>query len=213
VRTLYNQIANQNRERLAALSDGVFAVAMTLLVLDLRLPPLEAIHSAHELAHGLLTLGPKLLMYFMSFLTLGIFWNGQQTQLNQFERVDRDLSWIHLAFLATITLMPFSTQFLAEFIAYRMALLVYWLNIFLPGALLFISWSYALRHDLVREDTRDGVRSAICRRVVIAQSLYAGGTLLCFIGTRWSIAAILLVQLNYALAPQLPWIKEKRSVR
>jgi uncharacterized membrane protein len=213
VRTLYNQIANQNRERLAALSDGVFAVAMTLLVLDLRLPALEAIHSEHELAHGLLMLGPKLLMYFMSFLTLGIFWNGQQTQLNQFERVDRDLSWIHLAFLATITLMPFSTQFLAEFIAYRMALLVYWLNIFLPGALLFISWSYALRHDLVREDTRDGVRSAICRRVVIAQSLYAGGALLCFIGTRWSIAAILLVQLNYALAPQLPWIKEKRSVR
>ncbi len=204
MRTLYNQIANQNRERLAALSDGVFAVAMTLLVLDLRLPAMETIYSERELWHGLLTLGPKLLMYFMSFLTLGIFWNGQQTQLNHFERVDRDLSWIHLAFLATITLMPFSTQLLAEFIAYRTALFAYWLNIFLPGALLYISWSYAIRHGLVRDDTDTGIRMAIWRRVVIAQALYAAGALLCFISTRWSIAAILVVQLNYAIAPRLP---------
>ncbi len=209
MRTLYNQIANQNQERLAALSDGVFAVAMTLLVLDLRLPALEAIHSEHELWYGLFRLGPKLLMYFMSFLTLGIFWNGQQTQLNHFERVDRDLSWIHLAFLATITLMPFSTQLLAEFIAYRTALFAYWLNIFLPGALLYISWSYAMRHGLIREDTPAEVRAAICRRVVIAQSLYATGALLCLINTRWSIAAILLVQLNYAIAPRLPFLREK----
>ena len=211
MRTLYNQIANQNGERLAALSDGVFAFAMTLLALDIRLPAMEAIHSEHDLWSGLMTLGPKLLMYLMSFLTLGIFWNGQQTQLNHFERVDRDLSWIHLAFLATITLMPFSTQLLADFIAYRTALFAYWLNIFLPGALLYISWSYAIRHGLVSEGTPAEVRAAICRRVVIAQSLYATGALLCFISTRWSIAAILLVQLNYAVAPRLLWQARNRD--
>ena len=140
--TLYNQIANQNRERLAALSDGVFAVAMTLLVLDLRVPAMEAIHSESDLWHALIKLSPRLLMYFMSFLTLGIFWNGQQTQLNYFERVNRDLSWIHLAFLVFITLLPFSTQLLAEFIHYRTALLVYWLNILVPGVSLYISWRY-----------------------------------------------------------------------
>ena len=133
MRTLYNQIANQNLERLAALSDGLFAFAMTLLVLDLRVPAMEAIHSEHDLRSALVALAPRLLMYLMSFLTLGIFWNGQQTQLNYFERADRDLSWIHLAFLAGVTLMPFSTQLLAEFIQYRTALLVYWFNIFFPG--------------------------------------------------------------------------------
>ena len=51
----------------------------------------------------------------MSFMTLGIFWNGQQTQLNHFARGNRDIAWIHLAFLACITFMPFSTQLLADF--------------------------------------------------------------------------------------------------
>jgi uncharacterized membrane protein len=203
VQTLYTRIANQNRERLAALSDGVFAVAMTLLVLDLRVPTVEAIRSEHQLWNALVVLGPRLLMYFMSFLTLGIFWNGQQTQLNYLDRVDRDLSWIHLWFLAAITLMPFSTQLLAEFMGYRVALLVYWLNIFLPGALLYWSWMASERRGLIREDTPLEIRKAICRRVLIAQALYAAGALLCFVSTWLSIGVILLVQLNYAIAPKL----------
>jgi uncharacterized membrane protein len=203
VPTLYNQIANQNRERLAALSDGVFAVGMTLLVLDLRVPAMEAIHSEHQLWSALVALSPRLLMYFMSFLTLGIFWNGQQTQLNYLERVDRDLSWIHLAFLVVITLMPFSTQLLAEFMRYRTALIAYWLNILAPGVILYVSWRYAGAHAFIREDTPVEIRRAICNRVIIAQSLYAFGALLCVINTYWSIGFILLVQLNYAIAPKI----------
>ena len=82
--------------RLAALSDGIFAVAMTLLVLDLRAPAAEAIHSEHELWRTLVA--PRLVMYLMSFMTLGIFWLGQYTQLNHLQRSSRSLTWIHLAF-------------------------------------------------------------------------------------------------------------------
>ena len=64
-------------------------------------------------------------MYAMSFLTLGIFWVGQQTQLNHLERADRDLAWLHIWYLAAVALMPFSTRLLAEFIEFRTALLVY----------------------------------------------------------------------------------------
>jgi hypothetical protein len=53
--------------------------------------------------------------YLMSFLTLGIFWNEQQAQLNHLERSDRHLTWIHMAFLFAVSLMPFSTRLLAEF--------------------------------------------------------------------------------------------------
>ena len=198
----YNRIAGQSVERLAALSDGIFAVAMTLMVLDLRLPAAQAIHGERDLWHALGALAPRLLTYLMSFLTLGIFWVGQQTQLNHLARSDRHLSWIHLGFLFAVTISPFSTMLLAEFITYRAALLVYWSNILLLGAILYGSWGYALRAGLVNDDIPADVPAAICRRIMIAQALYAVGALLCVISTYWSMAFILLVQLNYALAPR-----------
>uniref|UniRef100_A0A7V5CUB8 DUF1211 domain-containing protein n=1 Tax=Acidobacterium capsulatum TaxID=33075 RepID=A0A7V5CUB8_9BACT len=207
--TLYNRIANQSLERLAALSDGIFAVAMTLLVLDLHLPASEAIHSEHGLQAALWMLAPQLLVYLMSFMTLGIFWNGQQTQFHFFERSDRDLSWLHLGFLFTITVMPFTTQLLAHFLAYRTALVVYWFNILLPGLLLYASWRYATRAGLLKAEVPLEIRRAVRRRVVVAQSLYALGALLCVLGTRWSIGFILLVQMNYAVTPRLPGRSKK----
>ena len=198
----YNRIAGQSVDRLAALSDGIFAVAMTLMVLDLRLPAAQTIQGEHDLWRALLALLPRVLTYLMSFLTLGIFWVGQQTQLNHLARSDRHLSWIHLGFLFTVTVSPFSTMLLAEFMAYRAALLVYWMNILLLGTILYGSWGYALRAGLVNDELPADVPAAICRRIVIAQALYAVGAVLCVINTRWSIAVILLVQLNYAVAPR-----------
>lgn len=103
----YNEITGQSLERLAALSDGIFAVAMTLLVLDLHVPASELIHGEKELWHTLAEAVPQLISYLMSFMTLGIFWNGQQAQLNSFTRSDRNLSWIHMAFLFGVSIMPF----------------------------------------------------------------------------------------------------------
>ena len=203
MRSLYNRLAGQNLDRITALSDGVFSVAMTLLVLDLRAPAAGAIHSEQDLLHALLPLLPRLVTYLMSFLTLGIFWFGQQVQLDRLTRSGRDLAWIHIGFLCAVTLVPFSTALLAEYINYRVALLVYWGNILLLGLLLLWTWLEAVRAKHVREDTPPEVVAAICRRIVIAQSLYAFGAALCLIDTYWSIAFIVLVQLNYVVAP--PW--------
>lgn len=200
--TGYNRIAGQSAERLAALSDGVFAVAMTLLVLDLRAPAAEAIHSERDLWRALLGLAPRLLMYMMSFMTLGILWVGQQTQLNHLRRSSRGLTWIHLGFLFVVTTIPFSTSLLAEHTGYRLALLVYWLNIFLMGATLYWSWVCAVGSGLVKEDMPPQVSDAIKRRIVIAQSLYAFGALLCVFNPYWSIGFIVLMQLNYVIAPR-----------
>jgi uncharacterized membrane protein len=204
----YNQIAGQSVERLAALSDGIFGVAMTLLLLELHVPARELIHSEADLRHGLALLAPQLLVYLMSFLTLGIFWVGQQTQLNHLERSDRHFTWIHLAFLFCVTLMPFSTRLLAEFITYRTALIAYWANILVLGAMLFLSWGRATRAGIVKSDMPPHVPAAICRRIWIAQLLYAFCALLCIFNTYWSIACIVLLQLNYALAPQFGSSKE-----
>jgi uncharacterized membrane protein len=203
--SLYNRVAGQNVERLAALSDGIFAVSMTLLVLDLRVPATAAVHSEHDLRHALIALAPRIIVFLMSVMTNGIFWVGQQTQLNHFARSDRNLAWIHIAFLCTITLTPFTTALLAEFIHYRTALLVYWSNILLLGLLLYWSWSYATRANLMIDDLPPQIHTAVVRRIVIAQALYAAGAALCIINTYCSIAAIVLVQINYAIAPRFCW--------
>ena len=203
--TTYNRIAGQSVERLAALSDGVFAVAMTLLVLDLHAPAVEAIHSEGGLWMALGALAPRLAMCAITFMTLGIFWVGQQTQLNHLTRSDRTLSWMHLFFLFAVSMTPFSTMLLAGFIAYRVALLVYWFNLLLLGGTLYFTWICAQGLGLVRDDISPAVATAIKRRIVIGQSLYAFGALLCLVSTYVSIGFILLVQLNYAVAPRLPW--------
>jgi uncharacterized membrane protein len=195
--TLYNKIQGQSLERLAALSDGIFAVAMTLLVLDLHVPLKEAVHSKGQLQAALLALAPQF-----------IFWAGQQTQLNHFERGNRDLTWIHIAFLFVVSMLPFSTRLLAEFIEFRTALLLYWVNIFALGAILYASWRYATRAGLLKDDVPVEIRRAIRRRIVIAQALYALGAALCFFNTYWSIGFIVLLQLNYAIAPRL-WTRRE----
>ena len=169
----YNQVAGRRLDRIAALSDGVFAIAMTLIVLEIHVPDPGPIKSEQDLWNALLTLGPRLVTYFLSFLTLGIFWNGQQTQLNNFASTDRDLTWLQLTFLATVALMPFSTSLLAEFITFRLAVLAYWANIFLLGVLLYVAWSYAIRNGLVTKEAGPAVSALIKRRIVVAQALYA----------------------------------------
>ncbi len=197
------------------MSDGIFAVAMTLLVLDLAVPAVEAAHvqqplwasgaiqSEQVLGDALVKLSPRLLTYLMSFLTLGIFWLGQQTQLSYFARSNRNLAWVHLSFLLGVSLMPFSTGLLADFITYRLALVVYWLNLLLLGVILLISWRYAERSGLMKDEATAEIRSANERRIVTYQALYAFGALLCVISTYVSIVFIILLQLNSAISPRI----------
>lgn len=217
MRIFYNRIAGQSLERLAALSDGIFAVAMTLLVLDLHTPVADAgarfstplLLTNQGLAKELALLGalgvlvPHILPYAMSFLTLGIFWIGQQTQLNNFTTSDRNLTWLHLVFLLAVSLMPFSTGLLAEFITYRIALVVYWLNLLLLGGALFASWRYAQRAGLMKDEVTAEVCSATERRIVFYQAFYAFAVLLCVINTYISIVLLVLMQLNSAIAPRI----------
>jgi uncharacterized membrane protein len=203
---VYNQIANRSLERIGALSDGLFAIAMTLIVLEIHVPAPDGIATESDLWAQLIPLGPRFLTYLLSFMTLGIFWNGQQTQLSYVARGNRDLSWLSLLFLAVVALFPFSTSLLAEFFAFRLALGLYWLNILLGGLALLAIWTYVERADLVREDVGPEVGRAIRRRIVVAQALYATGFAIGLVfGTLPAVISIVLVQLNFAIAPRI-WI-------
>ena len=132
--------------------------------------------------------------YLLSFLTLGIFWNGQQTQLSYVREGNRDLAWLELLFLAIIALFPFTTSLLAENIDLRLALGLYWFNIFLSGVVLYAIWTYVSRAGLLREGTGPEVGAAIKRRIAIAQALYLVGFLISLLPTGTSPASRAAVQ-------------------
>jgi uncharacterized membrane protein len=201
----FNEFAGTNLDRLAGISDGIFAVGMTLLVLGLAVPTLNPGATEGDLWQALLRLGPNVLVYTMSFMTLGIFWVGQGTQLNLLARSDRNYSWLQLAFLLSVTLVPFSTALLARFPTFRLALLEYWLNIVLLGMTLLAGLQYGLRAHLLKETETPEVVPLMRARILIAQSLYAIATATCIVFPTWiSITLIFLVQLNYVLAPRIP---------
>ncbi len=205
---VYNQIANRSLERIGALSDGLFAIAMTLIVLEIQVPVLPHGSTDADLLGALGALVPRFVTYGLSFLTLGIFWNGQQTQLSYIDRGNRDLAWLELLFLAIIALFPFTTSLLAENIDLRLALGLYWLTIFLSGSALYAIWSYAERAGLVRDGVGPEVGAAIRRRIWTAQALYAAGFLISLLptGTYPAIAWIVVVQLNFAIAPRIGFL-------
>jgi uncharacterized membrane protein len=207
----YRQIAGVSLERLAALSDGIFAVAMTLLVLGLSVQSASELHLSGALTNSqvwdrvLRPLGPHLLVYLMSFLTLGVFWVGQQTQVHHLRRSNRDFTWIHLVFLLCVVLMPFSTTLVADYITSQLAIVVYWLNIALLGGILYAGQRYARRARLLKEHVTVATIAAMERRIVIYQALYAVGALLSLASTYASIGFIIAVQLNAAITPRF-WI-------
>ena len=202
----YNDIVGQHTGRLANLSDSIFGVAMTLLILEVRLPA-GSIQTERQLWNALVALGPRLLVYFMSFLTLGIFWNAQQVQLSRLARGDRYLTWIHIAFLATVAVSPLSTAVVENLIHLRLAMAVFWLNLLLLGVTLYASWRYAAAKGLLRDDVSYELQHAIGVRIVLAQALYAAGFALSLFSTLWSIAAIVVVELVFDLAPTIRWLK------
>ena len=152
MQTHYNSLAGGEVGRIAALSDGLFAIAATILVLDFHTPEPADIHSEAEFLRALAASAPRLLPWLLSLLTLGIFWLGQQTQLSQLARSNRDLTWLHFLFLAVVTVLPFSTRLLADFLTYRAAFLIYWANVLLLGACLYATWAYAEWANLIQEE-------------------------------------------------------------
>src|ERR1700676_2390399 len=194
---VFNQFAGTSIDRLAGISDGIFSVGMTLLVLGLAVKPLRGAATTNsELWNALTNLGPNVLVYVMSFMTLGIFWVGQSTQIGHLARSNRHYVWLQLAFLLAVTLVPFSTQLLAHFPTLKLALVEYWLNIVLLGGMLLAALEYALRAHLFEEAKQRDLAGLFRGRILIAQALYAIAAALSLFFPTWvSIALIVLIQL------------------
>ena len=212
--SLYHLISGGSLDRLAAISDGIFAVTMTLLVLELHPPDADragqrplwaagAMEPERALWNALHSVWPHALVFVLSFLTLGVFWVSHRTQLDNIARGDRNLTWLHLAFLLGVSFMPFTTALLGAFMTTRLALIIYWLNTVVLGLLLSRSLHYADRKGLLREDRHPAMVRAASRRIVISQVLYFAGILMSIANTYVGIGFIVLLQLISAVAPKI----------
>ena len=129
--------------RIEALTDGVFAIVMTLLVLELSVPAI-ANNSVHaDLGQRLFAMWPKFLSYAVTFLMLGFMWFHHHRQFSHIKRSDSVLVWTNMLFLMFVALLPFSTSMLGEYMKEQVAVLIYGGNFIACMIVRYILWSYA----------------------------------------------------------------------
>lgn len=139
--------------RLEALTDGVFAIVMTLLVLDISIPVIEESVLQSELPHRLLELLPKLYSYALSFIALGLIWIGHRFAFHFIKRCDIRLIWFNIIFLMFVALIPFSTSLMADYLMEQLPLVIILINLMLVLIMRFIIWTYAtMNYRLVDRD-------------------------------------------------------------
>jgi uncharacterized membrane protein len=192
------------RNRVEALTDGVFAVAMTLLVLDIKVPELEQSLASTDLPYRLLALWPKFLSYAISFVILGVYWVGHHLQLSFIRSADRPLLWINIFFLLWVALVPFSTALLSEYTKHRLAIAVYGGNLIAIGLTLALHWWYATsRRRHVDPDVHPGLVRTAMFRVLMGPLLYLLGIVISFFSPELSLALYALVPVLYILPGRL----------
>jgi len=142
--------------RLEALGDGIFAIAMTIMVLELKFPDIE-MDSWHNFIKAIDAVKYDFLCYIISFIVLGIMWFGHRVMFEYIGRTNRYFIFLGVLFYMVVCLVPFSTRLLAEHPMKWFAILIYAMNLSICNLTLFIQWSYGLkkRSLLEREVTAE----------------------------------------------------------
>jgi TMEM175 potassium channel family protein len=180
--------------RIEALTDGIFATVMTILVLGLRVPVLNAPVPEEALSAEIVSLWPSFLIYALSFVTLGLYWVGHHTQFHYVKHVDRVLLWINILFLLSIGFIPFSTLLLGDYPWPPTAVRVYGGNLIANSLLLYLIWWYATSGDrLVEKGFDPHIVTTAKRRILVGPTVVSLGLIASFFDTRASVILYMLV--------------------
>jgi len=145
--------------RTLTFTDGLFAIAMTLLVVDLAVPTLIHETSVHELADRLNDDKEKFISFFISFAVIGRYWLAHHTYFSALARMDRGLIALNLVYLGFIAFLPFPTALLGEYFSNPLSITIYAVNVAIVSGMEVVLFSYAYNHDfLERKLPRDVYR-------------------------------------------------------
>lgn len=140
-------------ERLVFFSDAVFAIAITLLVIDLKLPPAADLGSERAAWQALAATVPRLLGFVISFLVIGAYWVGHHRMFRHIVRYNDSLLWRNLLLLMWIAFLPFPTSVFSEYVRGQMPLVLYAASLGFAGFSSVSLWRYASQHALVAPGT------------------------------------------------------------
>ncbi len=142
------------KNRLEALSDGVFAIAMTLLVLDLKVPERTHHMNGAEMVHQLSAMWPAFLSYAITFLLAGTFWYTHHVISHFVQHTDKGFLWLNLLFLMMVSLLPFSAGLLTHMSVHPVSQLFYYGNQLSIAVLLLAQWEYARARKMLAPNAR-----------------------------------------------------------
>jgi uncharacterized membrane protein len=178
-------------DRLVYFSDGVFAIAITLLVLGLDMP---AGLTEADMNGALRGLGPELFSFALSFFVIGRFWVGHLWIFRQVRRCDGPVLLLNTLFLLSIAFLPFPTALLGEYMHYRSAMIVYAASVSLAGLLFTLVWaSVSYRSALLTEDLDSDVRRMLLLRFLFVPAVFLASIPVVLANLRHAAAAMWII--------------------
>ena len=166
--------------RVAALSDGIFAIAITLLVFALEVPDVSQPTSPGELREALDGMWPQFSAYFQTFLIVGAFWIGHHRAFRRMVGEDDRLVWLNLLFLLTVSFMPFPANLVGRYPENRTAVVVYSASLAAVSLTYAALWAYIKGARLVSPAARPAARIEL-RTAVSAAALFVAAIPLSFV--------------------------------
>ena len=182
-----------NPERLHGFSDGVFAVAITLLVLQFQVPHVPAV----QLAGALLRLWPAYASYLLSFAVVGVYWVAHWNIVHELHSGDRNLAWLNIGFLACVAFIPFPASLVGAYGAERPAVMLYGGTLVVTGLMLRAVWVYALRKNLI--DAPPGLERYAMIRQLVPPAIYLAGLIIALGAPAAALAIYVCVPLLYII--------------
>jgi uncharacterized membrane protein len=181
-----------SKNRLETLVDGIFAFAMTLLVLGINPPRPPDSQATAVLPDMIASLIPEVFLFIIAFLVLALFWLAHHRHFHFVSRIDPPLLWINILILIAIVFMPFSTDIAGDYPAVMDAVLLFHANMFIVGLLFSIQWRYICRHGHLCEPVPD--EAIMCRgfyRSMLVPAIAVVGGILCFFNPSLSLLVYL----------------------
>jgi len=188
-----NSGAWMTTNRIETLIDGIFAIAMTLLVLELAVPQIRGHLSDIAIQQAIYGILSQFIAFILSFILLAMFWTISHRHFYQIKRVDSILLWINVVWLLFIVMVPFSESLTGEYGRFTTPHVIFNLNMLGISLFLFLNWYYASKKSFIDKNI-DPARITSIKRVNLAFILITLLALaLSFIIPGWSSMVYLLI--------------------